>query len=562
LELPLDHREGNKYRWYKITKDGQTLFLDDSKNLRFESLDFVDIGEYFAEIHNREEPILDARSRSFKLEVYPQSMSHESARDHTGKLRFMLHLPLDQITLESSAAVRQRLLDLGANPVEGESCLCGDEYSLWHMPEQLENGEEIIIGAVSQLTSACAEVEAVGGSSVQLGYDYLEEDEYGLNFLQTSASSFLYQWNPKGKDVVESKTPVKVAVVDVGIDKNHRDLAPFLQPMASNINCMPFDMGYNFVDNNANPFAVESSHGTHVAGILSGFIKDMPLQLLSLQVGRSGRDTRVFDLVCAIKYAMYQEVDLINVSMGYHGPESAILRQLVQDLSTTEIQLVAGAGNEGKNLGISPFWPAAYAEEFPAHVISVAAMDRDYSNLANFSNYDLNRTSIAAPGEAIRSTVNGRFEYGIMSGTSMATPFVSATLAYLKALRPGQSAAYYTEQLLTDTQYSYEHNAITGKVKNSRVLNVQMSELEALGLNRLRIQPNPMENASLIEWNNPDNLSFELSLYTLEGKLVRYLPEQEGEQVLLEKNELLPGIYVINLKKEDGSQVSRKLLVQ
>src|SRR5262249_10116652 len=75
-------------------------------------------------------------------------------------------------------------------------------------------------------------------------------------------------------------------------------------------------------------------------------------------------------------------------------------------------------------------YPASYTAD---NVISVAATDR-YDHLANFSNYGQS-VDIAAPGVSIYSTLpNGR--YGTYSGTSMAAPHVTGSLALVWDAHP------------------------------------------------------------------------------------------------------------------------------
>jgi thermitase len=90
--------------------------------------------------------------------------------------------------------------------------------------------------------------------------------------------------------------------------------------------------------------------------------------------------------------------------------------------------IVAAAGNEGD---ATLAYPAAYPE-----VVSVAATDnRDVH--ASFSNANSD-VEIAAPGVDVLSTVRGG--YATMSGTSQATPHVSAVAGVLRQLFPADNA--------------------------------------------------------------------------------------------------------------------------
>ena len=97
---------------------------------------------------------------------------------------------------------------------------------------------------------------------------------------------------------------------------------------------------------------------------------------------------------------------------------------------------VAAAGNDGDD---TVYYPAGYPE-----VVSVAATD-DTDARADFSNANAD-VEIAAPGVDILSTSLGG-GYETMSGTSMATPHVSAVAGVLRQVFPAESAAAIRSRL-------------------------------------------------------------------------------------------------------------------
>lgn len=169
----------------------------------------------------------------------------------------------------------------------------------------------------------------------------------------------------------------------------------------------------------------------------------MPLKFLN---GSASGSTS--NALAAINYATQMRRDFgvnivaTNNSWG-GGGFSMLLRDAIDAGGRAGILFVAAAGNDGANIDIRPQYPACYPG---ASIISVAATTRDNS-LAGFSNQGVTNVDVAAPGVGIYSTVPGN-AYANYSGTSMATPHVTGTVALLAAAYPTANAAQIRSAIL------------------------------------------------------------------------------------------------------------------
>lgn len=226
-----------------------------------------------------------------------------------------------------------------------------------------------------------------------------------------------------------------VAVVDSGVDGAHPDLAGRLTAA-----------GYDFVTGGGDGRVDENSHGTHVAGVVAAVqgngigvaglapgARIMPIRVLDAQgAGWSS------DIARGITYAVDHGADVVNLSLG--GPhQDSVTAAAVNYALSKGVTVVAAVGND-RSTGSPTAYPAAYPG-----VLGVASIDRGDSS-SSFSSIG-SYVDIAAPGGRILSTVVGG--YGYMSGTSMATPFVSATAAL--AVAASGSATGEVAKALTGT---------------------------------------------------------------------------------------------------------------
>lgn len=216
---------------------------------------------------------------------------------------------------------------------------------------------------------------------------------------------------------INNQTPIKIAVIDSGIIDND-----YLRPYVI--------QGYNFLEDSEN--CTDSyGHGTKVSGILIDLAKqtDLNVQLIPLKTVSNEGTSTTANVIKAISYAIEQKADIINISMSSKNSTPEMI-SAIQNAQANNIIIVAGAGNDGQNLCL---YPASYD-----NVLSVGAIAENH-NVSWFSNFN-DKVGVAAPGEKI-TTMELDGSYGLHSGTSFSTPFVTFEIALIKSEYPELSCS-------------------------------------------------------------------------------------------------------------------------
>jgi subtilisin len=201
--------------------------------------------------------------------------------------------------------------------------------------------------------------------------------------------------------------------------------------------------GADFVNGDGVP-ADDEGHGTHIAGIIGarGMVDGLApgATILPVKILDSDKAGNAHWLAQGIAYAVARGARILNVSVN--GDEvSAELEAAIRDAEAAGAVIVASAGNDGRDLGSRPSYPASYPE--PA-VVGVGATDAR-GRRAAFSNRGAG-VDVTAPGDDILSLGSPGFAY--RSGTSMAAAYVSATLALQAAAAPGLPTSRLRDALL------------------------------------------------------------------------------------------------------------------
>ena len=184
----------------------------------------------------------------------------------------------------------------------------------------------------------------------------------------------------------------------------------------------------------------DNSHGTGIAALLGGtresstpglipdaqfvvvdafFASDTEETSAEAKPEGHGRQT-VTDtdhLLWALETLQHKRAEVINMSLV--GPSDAAIHAEIRKMAREGVVFIAAAGNGGP--AGAPAYPAAYPE-----VIAVTAVDRNKHGYAeaNHGSY----IDVAAPGVRVWTALPGERQ-GFLSGTSFATPFVTAIAA-------------------------------------------------------------------------------------------------------------------------------------
>jgi serine protease len=206
----------------------------------------------------------------------------------------------------------------------------------------------------------------------------------------------------------------KICIIDSGYDRSHEDLS------GNNVTG-EYDSVSGWWYNDTN------SHGTHVGGTISaiggngkgvvGVLDSGTVQIHSVKVFDANGWSYSSDLVAALDKCTTWGANVVSMSLGgpsYNATENSAFASALSN----GVLSIAAAGNAGNS---SLSYPASYDS-----VMSVAAVD-SAKNVASFSQYN-SQVEIAGPGVQVDSTIPGN-KYALYSGTSMATPHVSAVAA-------------------------------------------------------------------------------------------------------------------------------------
>lgn len=232
-------------------------------------------------------------------------------------------------------------------------------------------------------------------------------------------------------DITKGKSDVIVAVLDQGVDQNHKEFANNYSPLSYDI------------ANGKSPSVVRGNHGTHVGGIIGANHNNIQIAgvapqstILSISHSLSISPTISSQLATGISYARTHGAAVINNSWGDQGGYFDELHSTVlEDAINTAIK----SGRNGKGMvvvfasGNYNIPTVDYPASFSSDILVVGSIDSS-NKRSSFSSYGT-CVDVVAPGSDIWSTLPNN-QTGNMSGTSMAAPHVAGLAALIISVNP------------------------------------------------------------------------------------------------------------------------------
>ncbi len=316
-------------------------------------------------------------------------------------------------TLQFATREETEAADLGLTEVLGEeNC----------MPDTVRTR------AMLGLDKADSRVKKTSYESVSWGTQYMGMDQLKSQY---SASNL-------------NASPVTVAVVDTGVNKNHDLFKGRKVTGHSFIGKYADSRNYN-----TSKFADYDGHGSHCAGIIADGtptnVSIMGLRVFGLDRYDPLTEVTTTDsiIIEALEYAYKHGADVVNFSIGSTYDSSnpdRVFNHVLKRLHDGGCVVVAAAGNITEdNMFRRVNYPAVLST-----TITVSAMKQDGTGAKIDNRYSCYGPTVdfAAPGSKIFSASHeSNNGYISMDGTSMAAPHVSAAAAYVKMFHPGASFA-------------------------------------------------------------------------------------------------------------------------
>lgn len=232
-------------------------------------------------------------------------------------------------------------------------------------------------------------------------------------------------WKNCQGDHCLGRREIIVAVLDSGIDYNHRELRRNI--FWDGTRDTP---GFDFISGDERPYD-DHAHGTEVASLIAGGGAELVgvapnVTVLPVKVFSPYGQTSSAAIYSGFQYAISMGAKII-VAAWATPRDSRALEDSIKMARDRGVLVVAAAGEGGFDLRQRPHYPASLSSRYD-NVISVASHGQGFALTRLAQNESNTGADLAAPGEGVR-VARPRDKYVIRSHTGAAAGFAAGAAA-------------------------------------------------------------------------------------------------------------------------------------
>ncbi len=434
----------------------------------------------------------------------------------------------------------------------------------------------------SPTTSSPTGIQGGGGLNYRTSASFVQTKNPKPNPL-SNPKEWLNSWGHLIEGGSKEGCPIKVAFLDSGIDSDHLGRTScFGRTTTASIPQFPDPHD----DNN-------EGHGTHTIGVAAQMVQNYPLiSLLSIKTQNKEGDGTVWTAIKGLERALgianpyfqqkegnedkEEQSDIVNMSLKYEPdcvgeyeqPMATAMRICMENYN---MMIVTAAGNQEEDLNShdTHIYPSKFNLPYQ---INVAALDHKGSLVSILNGYDWGTNhgnhyvDVALLGVDVPSYVLGTPDLDVRSGTSAATPQMTALVAILKSI----SCSEKNEAII---------ECIKGTVKPAESLQVsvngylQPEEALACAKQRFKIQgrivkentnntfiiyPNPFNEALNLEINTNNETDItQCTLYNLTGQMIQKADFKGNINTTWDVENLPKGVYLLKIQQNDTQEIQK-----
>ena len=468
--------------------------------------------------------------------------------------------------------------------------LVEDIRPLWIVNSVSCHAQQSLIDEISLRSDVMAvyqveEFQLPEDENVAIAAERCDGREIAENILKVNADQ-VWELGYTGEDVL-------VALIDTGVRLDHADLQGRLWDGGAEYP----NHGYDFYSHDNDP-SDTNGHGTHVAGTIvgngasgtqTGVAPGAKIMVLKVFHGTDNL-TEPTMWVEAMQFALEHGADVMSMSLGQPLPDAAVklmMRQACDNTLAAGVVASVCAGNSRQIQMLAPvpynIWspgdcppPHLHADQMvnaggTSCVICVGAVDFNdalgsfssegpstWSNVSQYNDYPyltgsttnigLIRPDVCAPGVNIKSldfnTTNG---YCLKSGTSMATPCVTGTIALMLS-KDHELTPEQIDEILERTAVplsAHKSNDFgSGRIDALAAVNAVGDDgIDEPVAGNIMVYPNPANGLITIEGISAD-LS-QIPLINIQGQLI----DIQVKNNQIDVSNLPAGIYLLKINE-------------